>query len=121
MGSFGRTLTSTAVPVATAPPKGGNPEVVAPRTNLLSSGAALLGAKVIFVIAGYAIYVGLSRLLAPAQFGTFLVVNSSVAVLNAVFVSGSIQTVSRFVSQAPPRAAGALRTALWLNAVLAGG
>jgi O-antigen/teichoic acid export membrane protein len=86
----------------------------------MTSGGALVAAKVVFVAAGYAIYVGLSRLLSPAQFGTFLVVNSAVAVLNAVFLSGSIQTVSRFVSQRPENAPGTLRTALWLRLALSG-
>lgn len=91
-----------------------------PQKSLASSAGALLAAKIVFVLAGYAIYVGLSRLLSQAQFGTFLVVNSAIAVLNAVFVSGTIQTVSRFVAQGPEGAAGVLRSALRLNAVLAG-
>jgi O-antigen/teichoic acid export membrane protein len=120
MGSLGRPLSSTDAPVDALTTKPGRDQAGAPKTNLLTSGGALLTAKVIFVIAGYAIYVGLSRLLTSADYGTFLVVNSSVGVLNAVFVSGAIQTVSRFVSQTPRRAAGTLRTALWLHVALAG-
>lgn len=119
MGSFGRPLAPTDGPVAIAAPAA--PVAAPSRTNLLGSASALLTAKIVFVAAGYAIYVGLSRLLAPAQFGTFLVVNSSVAVLNAVFITGSIQTVSRFVAQAPENAGGTLRTALWFHVALAGG
>ena len=44
---------------------------------------------------------GLPRLLSAAEFGLFLVVNSAVAVPNAIFISGTIQAVSRFVSQRP--------------------
>ena len=91
------------------------------RSSLFGSASALLAAKIVFVIAGYAIYVGLSRLLVPAHYGIFLVVNSAVGVINAVFVSGSIQTVSRFVSQTPSLATGTLNTALRLNLLLAGG
>jgi len=118
MGSFGRPLAPTDGPVAVAAAVASVPP--APRTSLLGSAGALLAAKVVFVAAGYAIYVGLSRLLVPAQFGTFLVVNSSVGVLNAIFISGTIQTVSRFVAQAPGQAGGTLRTALWLHVLLAG-
>jgi O-antigen/teichoic acid export membrane protein len=122
MGSFGRSLNPTDTPVGIIAGTGA-PATAAPppKANLLTSAGALLAAKVVFVVAGYAIYVGLSRLLAPAQFGTFLVVNSSVGVLNAIFVSGSIQTVSRFVAQNPERAGPTLRTALWLHLALAGG
>ena len=88
-------------------------------TNLLASGSALMGAKVVFVIAGYALYAALSRLLSPADFGTFLVVNSTVAVLNAVFVTGTIQAVSRFVAMSPESAAGTLRSVLRLQTLLA--
>lgn len=92
----------------------------APQKSLVSNAGALLAAKVVFVLAGYAIYVSLSRLLPPAQFGTFLVVNSTVGVLNAMFVSGTIQTVSRFVAQGPQGAAATLGSALRLHALLAG-
>ena len=118
MGSCGGPVRSTEVPVASSRPSP-DPEA-ADKTNLLTSAGALLAAKIVFIVAGYANYVGLSRLLAPGQFGTFLVVNSCVSVLNAVFITGSIQTVSRFVSQAPERAGGTLRSALWLHVVLAG-
>jgi O-antigen/teichoic acid export membrane protein len=90
-------------------------------SSLFGSASALLAAKIVFVIAGYAIYVGLSRMLVPAHFGIFLVVNSAVGVINAVFVSGSIQAVSRFVSQTPALAGGTLKTAFGLHLVLAGG
>jgi len=107
-------LAAPPVPAPERPP-------ATPRSSTLAGGAsALLAAKIVFVIAGYAIYVGLSRSLTPAQFGIFLVVNSTVGVLNAIFVSGSIQTVSRFVSQNPEGAAATLRQALWLRLVLAG-
>ena len=122
MGSFGRPLSPTDAPVEVAPQlEASSAAESAPETNLVTSAGALLAAKIVFVVAGYAIYVGLSRLLAPAQFGTFLVVNSSVGVLNAIFISGSIQTVSRFVAQTPERAGATLRKALWLHVALAGG
>lgn len=108
---------SVAAPPSPAP----GHSAAASRSSSLAGGAsALLAAKIVFVIAGYAIYVGLSRSLTPAQFGIFLVVNSTVGVLNAIFVSGSIQTVSRFVSQNPEGAAATLRQALWLRLALAG-
>jgi O-antigen/teichoic acid export membrane protein len=118
--SIPRPMQTTA---AVAVPPHVTSTVAAPpaRTNLVTSAGALLAAKVIFVIAGYAIYAALSRLLSPAQFGIFLVVNSTVAVLNAAFVSGTLQTVSRFVAQSPDQAiaGGNLRVALRLQAVLA--
>jgi O-antigen/teichoic acid export membrane protein len=86
----------------------------------LAGGGALVGAKIVFVLTGYAIYAGLSRLLTPEEFGTYLVVNSTVAVLNAVFVTGTIQAVSRFVSQQTGTAGGTLRAALRLQLAVAG-
>jgi stage V sporulation protein B len=90
------------------------------RASLATSAGALVAAKVVFVAAGYALYAGLSRLLSAEQFGTFLVVNSTVGVLNAVFITGTIQAVSRFVSRTPERAPAILATALRLQVVLSG-
>jgi stage V sporulation protein B len=114
-------MNSTDMPVSVATQAPPAPTAAVRRgTSLLTSGGALVLAKVVFVAAGYVIYAGLPRLLSPSQFGTFLVVNSAVGVLNAVFVSGTIQAVSRFVAQRPESAAGTLRTALRLQCALAG-
>jgi stage V sporulation protein B len=90
------------------------------KSTPLASGGALVAAKVVFVISGYAIFAGLSRLLPAAEFGTYLVVNSTVGVLNAIFVTGTIQAVSRFVAQRAEGAGATLRAALRLQFLLAG-
>lgn len=89
--------------------------------NLFSAGSCLFIAKIVFIISGYAIYAALPRLLGQNEFGIFLLVNSVVAVLNAVFITGTIQTVSKFISEAPARGATVMRAARRLQLLLAGG
>jgi stage V sporulation protein B len=88
--------------------------------NLLGGATTLILAKVVFVISGYALYSALSRLLAPHEFGMFLIVNSIVAVLNAIFITGTIQAVSRFVSQSPSTGWPVVKSAFKLQFALAG-
>ena len=102
-------------------PPTGAAEAGAWKSTPLASASALVAAKIVFVVTGYAIYAGLSRLLTPSDFGVYLVVNSTVAVLNAVFITGTIQAVSRFVAQGTTGAGATLRAALKLQLVVAGG
>ncbi len=89
-------------------------------TDLFSGAAFLLLAKVVFVVAGYLIFFGLPRILTPDEFGIYLIVNSVVSVLNAVFITGTIQAVSRFVSGEPDRGRAVTSAAFGLQALLAG-
>lgn len=92
-------------------PSDGPPEAgAAPR---LASGVAVItGAKIWFVLSGYAIYFGLTRMLGPDRFGLYAVVISIVSVLNNVLIAASLQTVARFVAKDEDRAGTVLRRAM---------
>ena len=78
----------------------------------LAGGVTVItGAKVWFVLSGYALYFGLTRLLGPERFGLYSVVISIVSVLNNVLIGASLSTVSRFVARDPDRAGSVLRGA----------
>lgn len=90
------------------------------REKAVGAGRGLLfisGAKLWFMIAGYAIQFTLPRALTPEQYGVWGVALACVSVFNNVMVTASVQTVSRFVSQVPERAGVVVRAALWRNLV----
>jgi O-antigen/teichoic acid export membrane protein len=80
--------------------------------------AVITGAKVWFVISGYAIYFGLTRLLGPERFGLYAVVISIVSVFNNVLIAASLQTVARFVARDGDRAGAVLRKAMRVQIVV---
>jgi stage V sporulation protein B len=73
------------------------------------------GAKLWFMVAGYAIQFTLPRALSPEQYGVWGVVLACVSLFNNVMVTGSVQTISRFVSQVPERVGTVVRAGLWRN------
>jgi stage V sporulation protein B len=75
------------------------------------------GAKLWFMVAGYAIQFTLPRALTPEQYGAWGIVLACVSLFNNVMVTGSVQTVSRFVSQVPERVGVVVRAALWRNLI----
>lgn len=77
-------------------------------------------AKAYFVVTGLATYLVLPRILTQDQFGLYSVVVGVVSIINAVVVTGTTQTVSRFVSEDPRRASSVTRKALQVQ-LLAGG
>jgi stage V sporulation protein B len=88
----------------------------------LASGVAVItGAKAWFVISGYAIYFGLTRMLGPERFGLYAVVISIVSVLNNVLIAASLQTVARFVAKDGDRAGAVLRHAMRIQLAVGGG
>ena len=98
-------------------------DAVAPGTapKAVSAGRGLLfitGAKLWFMVAGYAIQFALPRALgSPAKYGAWGVVLACVSLFNNVMVTASIQGVSRFISQIPERAGAVVRAALWRNLI----
>lgn len=78
-------------------------------------------AKAVFVLAGYGLYAGLARILTRGDFGTYLVVNSVVSILNALFITGTIQTVARYLAQRQGQEWSVVGSALRLQGVVAGG
>ncbi len=75
-------------------------------------------AKMWFVVAGYALYLGLTRLLGPRDFGLYAVVTSIVSVLNNVLIAANLQAVSRFTARDPDRAGSVLRAGLRVQAAI---
>ncbi len=59
-------------------------------------------AKSWFVVSAYVIYSVLSRILQPGEFGVYGLVVNLVSIFNLVMVTGTVQSVSRFVSLGEP-------------------
>jgi O-antigen/teichoic acid export membrane protein len=78
----------------------------------------ITGAKVWFVVAGYAVYFALTRLLGPTDFGLYAVVTSIVSVVNNVVVAVTLQSVSRFTARDASSAGSVHRAATSLLAIL---
>lgn len=81
----------------------------------------LMVSKAYFIISGYAIHFGLARLLGKELFGLFGIVNTVVGILNAVLITGTIQMVSKFVSQDEKKSGAVLKSALQLQVLVGGG
>ena len=64
----------------------------------------ITGAKIWFMVSGYAIAFTLARLLTDEDYGLYRVVINVVSILNAVIVTGTYQTISKYVSQEPENA-----------------
>lgn len=82
---------------------------------------AIAGAKVWFIVTGFAIKLALPRLLgSPEEFGLFETAMSAVSMLNMVLIAATIQSVAKFVSEDETRAPALLRQGL-RNQLLLGG
>ncbi|MGM0575483.1 MAG: lipopolysaccharide biosynthesis protein [Myxococcota bacterium] len=82
----------------------------------------ITGAKAWFLVCGTILNIGLPRLLGdPASFGDFGLVNTFIAILDTVMITGAIQAVSKRTSERPEAAAVIRRGALRLQAVVGGG
>src|SRR5262245_52784670 len=77
-------------------------------------------AKVWFMISGYAIHFTLPRLITADQYGLYQVVIGVVSVINAVIVTGTYQTVSKYISQEEWKADSIKSKALRLQAPVGG-
>lgn len=97
-------------PVARAAPDG---------AGSLTRGVLIINlAKIWFVLAGYGLYFGLTRLLGPRDFGLYAVVTSIVSVLNNVLIAANLQAVSRFTAREPDRAGSVLRAGLRVQTLI---
>ncbi len=76
--------------------------------------------KLIFVVTGYIIYISLARYLGPELFGTYGIVVGIVSVLNMVLITGTLQSVSKFVSEDPAHALEVKIQGLKLQAIIGG-
>ena len=59
----------------------------------------LLVSEFIFLIAGYIIYIGLSRMITPQEFGIYGVIVTLATIITMIFNASIIQSVSKFISE----------------------
>jgi O-antigen/teichoic acid export membrane protein len=98
-----------------APPSTGDVTRVAGRGTLY-----ITASKVWFMLSGSGIHFILPRLMTEETFGSYQVVVSVVSIINAVIVTGTYQTVSKYISQEEEKAGAILSKALRVQ-VLVGG
>lgn len=80
----------------------------------------ITAAKIWFIVSGYGIAVTLTYLLSAEKYGLYRVVINTVSIINAVIVTGTYQTVSKYVSQEPEKADSIKWRALGLQAYIGG-
>ncbi|HXU03323.1 MAG TPA: lipopolysaccharide biosynthesis protein [Polyangia bacterium] len=85
----------------------------------VAGGVLFIGfAKVYFMLTGFAQRVLLTRLIGPADFGDFAVVNNVISIFNNTLVQGTIQGVSKLTAEDDARAGAVQRAGLRLQAGL---
>jgi len=67
--------------------------------KILKGFFSLTAAKLVFMVAGLAVQFTLPRLLTPSEFGDYGVIIGLLNVFNMVLITGTIQAVSKFVSE----------------------
>ena len=80
----------------------------------------ITAAKIWFIVSGYGITVTLAHLLTIENYGIYRVVINTVSIINAVIVTGTYQTASKNVSQAPEKADSIKWKALGLQVYVGG-
>lgn len=80
----------------------------------------ITAAKIWFMVSGYGIAVTLAYLLTVEDYGIYRIVINTVSIINAVIVTGTYQTVSKYVSQEPENADSIKWKALGLQLYVGG-
>ena len=91
------------------------------RAQVGRSSLYIPAAKLWFIFVSFAINFALPNLLNSEQVGDFGVINRLVSLLTIVLLQGTVQTVSKHVSEERFATAGVFRTALRLQAFFGGG
>lgn len=81
----------------------------------------ITASKLWFIASGGAIYYLLPRLMTREEFGLYQVVTGIVSIINAVIVTGTLQTVSKYISQDESKADSVKSKALRLQLAVGGG
>ncbi|MCI0487426.1 MAG: oligosaccharide flippase family protein [Blastocatellia bacterium] len=81
----------------------------------------ITAAKVWFMVSGAGIHFVLPRLMSKEEFGLYQVAVSAVSVINAVVITGTYQTVSKYISQEEEKAGAVKSKALKLQTLVGGG
>lgn len=82
---------------------------------------SITGAKLYFIVAGYAVQILLPRLLGtPEAFGLYSSAMNVVSILNNVLVAATVQSLSKHVSEEPDEAQATLRQGVLLQLMVGG-
>ncbi len=85
----------------------------------LRGSALILVSKGWFIIPSWGIVAGLSRFLGVEDFGRYGLVVAAVSIINMCFIKGTLQAVSKFVSEEPEKTdaikTAALKVQLWMG------
>jgi O-antigen/teichoic acid export membrane protein len=76
------------------------------------------GAKIYFMLSGSIQQVLLPRLILPAEFGAFSVVNNVISIVNNTVVQATVQAVGRFTAEDDARAGAVQRAGVRMQVVL---
>ena len=80
----------------------------------------ILFAQILFVASGYAVHIGMGRILGPEQYGEFGVIMSLLAVLEVFLVRGVRDTVTKYTAEFPDKFQAIKRQALRIESVFGG-
>jgi stage V sporulation protein B len=81
----------------------------------------ITASKAWFLVSGYCIHLALPRLMTAEMFGIYQVTVSVVSIINAVVITGTYQTVSKYISQEEEKAGAVKSKALKVQALVGGG
>lgn len=87
-------------------------------TSALQGTIFISFSKLYFIISGYAIYLALTRLLTPAEFGIYSLAISVISVINAILINSTMQTVSKFTSEEEKFAEAVKNTSLKIELII---
>src|SRR5215813_11743365 len=80
----------------------------------------ITAAKLWLMVSGYGIAFTLAHLVTDENYGLYRVISNTVSIINAVIVTGTYQTVSKYVSQDPENADSIKTKALVLQIYVGG-
>ncbi|TFG42371.1 MAG: hypothetical protein E4H43_03245, partial [Bacteroidia bacterium] len=87
------------------------------KQNVTQGTIYLMFAQVAFVASGYAIHIGLARLLGPSAYGIYAVIISLMTMVNLILTTGIPQAVSKYVAHEDGSAKEIRNTALKMQLV----
>lgn len=77
-------------------------------------------AQLLFVASGYAVHIGMGRILGPERYGEFGVIMSLLAVLEVFLVRGLRETVTKYTAEFPDKSQAIKRQALRIEIIFGG-
>lgn len=107
-------------PPSHAPPSSPDPAPPRPNVAAVAGRGALFigGAKIAFMVAGFLQRWLLARIVGPAEFGAFSVVNGAVSTVNNTMVQGATQSVCKYAAEDDARAGAVAAAGLRLQALV---